>query len=386
MYKDERKKRDVYRDDIMSQIAQTGVYPSLTLVDSQLDDIDFKLSMFAWRVKSHASRFDPDTYNKEYETLWRDLKILYECVNELAVKEYAALRKYIESELDVLEAAAIDNFNKAELETTSTFGKTLFYLGNGFNQQYKNGTITVDVGDIKTRRGSRIAAVFTSTDVDLANVSFTIGDKKIAPYNYAGEYYKVPGGPVPKEFDGTVSTASKRGTYVAVTTDNKIDGSKEYSVLNGLNRVRFTGESYKVSYPDIKSAEAIRFDEAGEYSFYIFNGSKAVFSFTDDPVKTSFNSREITIKDKICRVSFSLRPGTAWTVSTDGNVYAVKPGTAIKSDTLFCEYSDESLKEYKIIETGRGEEITLSVSCMISNADKPYYDITGIALKESLTI
>lgn len=193
MYKDQIKKTAYYTSEAVKSITKDGVYPDPALIEKQLRDIDTRLCIFYYKFRYSGEDFSVSEYNQQYNQIYQDLKILYDCINELSVKEYNAINQYIDTELKDMEIVASDYMKRADMETTNLFGNTIFYKASGFNQQYINGQIIIDIGDIVTHQNANIICMCDGTDIPLENAYFTIESTKLSPYEYNQDQYTVPG-------------------------------------------------------------------------------------------------------------------------------------------------------------------------------------------------
>lgn len=384
VYKDEELKQKAYREKIMKSIAATGVYPSLSLVEQQLDDIDLKLSMFTYRYKQKGTTFDVERYNTEMQDIYKDISILYQVVQELSIKEYNELKDYANRELDYLEQKSKECLNRAELEITTDLGNTIYYAANGFNQQYINGRVEIDLGAIKTHAGRTLSCILEGTDLDLSQTIFDINGSQISPYGYNQDTLKLSGDTSYQAYTFIINKDQKLSGSIPLQSDSfKPDERHSYRILSGRNKIRFRTSSYKTSYIDISNNSSFAEDTEGIYTFYILNGTYASFEYSNRPVQTNFIGDTITSMPFIQKIEITANANTAIELHTDGIVYAHNPDYYIKNDVLYAVNPVEECNDYIVEEKKDSAEISLPAKVIIKEADRPYYDITQIAIKES---
>lgn len=393
MYIDETKKQAYYKQNIMQRIASTGVYPSLALVNQQLDDLDLKLSVFTNTFKPTGGTFDVDLYNQELEQIYADLTILYECVNELAVVEYTELKNFIDRELLELQNLAEEYNQRTTLELTNMFGTTLFYQGSGFDQQYLNGEITVSLGDITTHESAKVACFVGGTDLPVENISFTLGDYKLSPYSLNSDTIRIPG-EINREtyiFIMNEDQQSMASSTIPVQIDNFTPSVyRDYRVLAGKNYVSFTrnqnyeGDPNMAEYMDMTQAQSLYFEYDGTLEFVIYGGSYLTVDTSQELISSSVDTPKATNLDRIQNVKLGVAAETALELYTDGTIYIKEVNNYINDGVFYISTSLNTIYDYLIEESYEADEYVLSdCKMVISNADQPYYDITTIAVKES---
>ena len=385
MYIDQKKKIEYYRKLIMDTIAKTGSDPAPSLVQDRLNDIDASLSIYRMNYKSSGDTFDTDEYNNSLNNIYQDLLILYQSVYELSVKDYNELKTEIDRELQDLETMAQKCYRRSELETTNTFGKTLFFQASGFKQEYESGIITIPIDTITTHEQATLACIVDGADtLPYDSMYFEINDKRVKPYNYNSDTYKVPGNDNVNTYAYTITDEKKSSTF-PFTIDKFMPIEKAtYKILSGKNSVVFYDtQKYNSTSLTKESNMSLRIAKNGIVTFYVYNAKNISFEFNKEPTSKNFKENTITTPDMIQKIRLVVETGTVFNVITDGTIYAYYDAGFI-SDNILYGYRHDTILDYLLIETKESDTVTISgINLVIENAEHSYYGITDIAIKES---
>ena len=129
-------------------------------------------------------------------SIYQDLLILYKLVFYFKLNRLENTKTYVETHLSELETLAEIYGRKNDLETGSTsVGKTLFFQGSGFNQNTRNYTTTLDLGQINVVPGSKIAFFISGRYFKPESVRFYMSDFSCTPFTLNRDYIKIPGEP-----------------------------------------------------------------------------------------------------------------------------------------------------------------------------------------------
>ena len=130
-YLDVEKKLKYHKEKILKEFVQKGIYPDNKLINSRLQSINSHLSLFKNYNKITGEKFNANEYNESLLLIYKDLKILYDVLYELTIKEYNNQQNFINSYINEL-SSIVDTFEKrAQFENNSTtFGKTLLFNVN----------------------------------------------------------------------------------------------------------------------------------------------------------------------------------------------------------------------------------------------------------------
>ena len=140
-YADQIKKIDFYKSRITNDLARRGIYPDDERINKQIKNINTMLGIFQYKAVSSGETFDTKKFNEDVEYIYQDLKILYELVYELTIKEFEELQIYCETHLTELRKMAEHYQYRTKLELDSTYlGTTVLYQSNSYNSSMNNGT------------------------------------------------------------------------------------------------------------------------------------------------------------------------------------------------------------------------------------------------------
>lgn len=388
MYIDQEKKLAYYKKLIMDTITSSGAYPTPSMVQEELDDIDTALSIFRTTFKKGGDTFDVDDYNQKLGQIYQDLLILYQTVYELSVTEYNELKNEVDRQLQDLETYAQKAYQRSMMETTNLFGTTLYFASSGFKQEYENGTIMIPIDTIQTHEQARLACIVDGADsLPYDSMYFTINGTRIKPYNYNEDYYMVPGESNIQVYKYTLNTDKKAYTF-PLSIDKFIPkNSNKYTVLAGKDKiVTLSYTSHAETIVAKESNMALSFPNACTLSFWVYNATDIQFEFDRNPIRTSFNGTRIASPDKKQKIEIELAANTVMDIKTDGDIYAYLDTPFLSDDTLYT-YRRKDIYDYLLEETSEPDTVTISdIKLVIENADHSYYGITDIAIKESQTV
>lgn len=385
MYIDQEKKLEYYTKLIIDTITKTGAYPAPSLVQSRLNDIDTALSIYRMHINTSGKTFDTTEYNNDLNNIYNDLLILYQSVYDLSVKEYNELKTEIDNELQDLETTAQKCYRRSELETTNTFGKTLFFQSSGFKQEYDNGVITIPIDSITTHEQATLACIVDGADsLPYDSMYFEINKKRIKPYNYNSDTYKVPGSSNIKTYPYTLSSDKKSSTFSFVIDDFTPDDKASYKILSGKDSFTFLDSTrYSPTLMTKTPNMSVSIDKRGTVTFYVYNAKSISFEFNKEPLSKNFSTNIISSPDTIQKINIKFETGSVFNVITDGTIYAYYDISFISDDSV-CGYRHDTVSDYLLIETKESDTVKIDdIKLIIENANYSYYGITDIAIKES---
>ena len=153
MYLDEIEKLNYYKKQIVDNYLEKGSTIDKNKLQSKLDDIDAKLSIFRQGYIEEGETLILDKFNDQKSDIYADLCILYKVAYKIAREKLATVEHRIECELESLNEKAKKYKNKTALETLSVYGNTIYFATNGFNQQYKDGQVEISLGRLSIPSG-----------------------------------------------------------------------------------------------------------------------------------------------------------------------------------------------------------------------------------------
>lgn len=392
-YMDVAKKFNYYKESILKEFVQNGVYPDNSLINSRLRSIDMYISIFNHHKILPGDRFNTDEYNEYLKLIYADLKILFELLYELQVKEYNKQQDFITSYVNELYSV-VDTYKKrADYENSSTtFGKTILFQNNSFKINSENSTTYIELEDIEVSDASSISCIANINNVDPDNLVFVFTDilteKKymITPYNFSGEILTMPG---IKSTENTVITMpedQKITGPVMLEIGSEVNTKHKYTVLGGKNKIFV---NYKdINNYDIKdvptSLGSLIFSNKTYINFYVVGGNSVSFKFNKKPLAANFPTEEQRISNlnPIHHFFIECDEDFSFEIELDkGDIYAVKEEAIINNNKLY--YTGTNLiRDFNIIEQKTGELKTYNAQLKIYNDNDEDFDIESIIIKQ----
>lgn len=384
MYRDAVLKVNFYKARIMQELTKRGVYPDQITVQSRVDSIDDRLSIFRYIEAAPGSDFDTEKFNTDMEYIWQDLHFLYKLAYELTVKEYVELKAYVDCHLAELEDMARKYRYKTELEIGSTsLGKTIFFQASGYNTSYTGDMAEVSLGTITATKGSRLACIFDADDVAASNVIFSFDNNNCSPYSYNKDFFKVPGEARSVTYnyslldDLIISSAFQLNIPNSVA---KIDS--QYVVFGGKDTVAVYDNSKNQTFVKKQQGSPCSITKAGRVEFYIYGGSFINFDFSKEPVSKNFTGTNVSNLKKRHKIIIESNGDLTLNFVTDGQVFAVREDGIIKDDKLYYPTAVQ-LHDFLIEEFLPGETVTYTnAKVIVVGVGADPVIINTIAIKE----
>lgn len=389
-YLDVELKLKHYKEQLLQQFIDKGIYPTDDLISKYINNIDLKLSVFKNYNKITGEKFDTDEYNESIKLIFEDLNNLYEILNDLSIKEYNNLQNYIYSYLNELTSIVETFKNRADYENNSTtLGETLLFQDNNFTVENDNSTTIYNLNNLDIENGSTIACIANINNVNVENVVFSFENEreslKTTPYNLDNSLLKMPGEKTVTMYEYTLDDEQIINSSLALNIGTTISNKNKYTILGGKNKLLITDTENKCSVIDVpNSSGALLFKNKSSINFYVKDGSTITFKFNKKPLSTNFPIEEqtITIEKDIqyfhieCDEDFYLEIEL-----NEGNIYAIKENGIINNNNLY--YTGLNLiKDFYILETTPGEIRNYKVKLIIYNDNNSNAEIQNIIIKK----
>lgn len=395
-YKDVVKKFNYYKESVLKEFVQNGIYPDNSLIESRLKSIDMYLSIFKHHKIMPGERFNPAEYNEYIKLIYSDLKILFELLYELQIEEYHKQQNFITSYINELYAV-VDMYKKrAEYENASTtFGKTLLFQNSSFKISNDNSTSIIELEDLNITNASSISCIANINNVDPDNLLFVFVDKsditgntkyQITPFNYSGEILTMPGTKMITKTEIEMPEDQKITGPVVLDINEVIDTKNKYTVLGGKNKIFINyKDQNKYDINDIPtSMGSLIFSDKTYINFYVVGGNSVSFKFNKKPLAANFPTDEQRISNlkDIHHFFIECDKDFSFEIEIDkGDIYAVKEYGIINNDKLY--YTGTNLiRDFNIIEEKVGELKEYSVQLKIYNDNDADFDIESIIIKQ----
>lgn len=389
MFKDIELKLNYYKKKIIKDFIKKGIYPDNSLIQSKLNNIDFRLSIFKKIRIKEGSYFNAKEINECINDIYEDLNILYELLYEITEKEYLNLKYYIQSHLNELQSLSEVYLKRTELETFSTsLGKSILFQYNKFDINKKDNNTIINLGQVELEKADRIICIARINNVTYNNILFNLKQVNSVLtcnlYNYNHETLIIPGEKNKILYETSINNFQKINGNIKLAIAPDISNSS-FITLCGKDKILYkkadkTGEIIEEKPIGINS---LSFSTHSYIDFYVVGGSGISFRFNKRPIATNFNidNNKIENLNYIHHFFIECDEGFSFDFELEkGFVYAVKEDTIIEKNELF--YSGNiDIKDFLVIQTLNGDSIKYNASLEIYNQDIGEDDIEGIMIK-----
>lgn len=391
-YSDVIKKINYHKETILQEFIQKGIYPDNTLISNRLKNIDSYIALFKNSNVVTGEKFNVEEYNEYIKLIYKDLKILFELLEELQIKEYYRQQNFIESYINELYSIVNTYESRAKYENTSTtLGKTLLFKNNGFTIENDNSTTIINLDNIEINNASTLYCIANINNIDPENLIFVFTDEndnshQVTPYNYSNETLTMPGEKTIKETYVEIQNEQKLNSPFILSTDAPIDYKNKYTILGGKNKMFINYDSLNSSEVEEAPTSLGTFitKDKCRINFYIVNGNSVSFKFNKKPLYTNFPIEEHRISnlDKIHYFFIECEKDFSFEIELDkGDVYAIKEPGIINNDKLYYTGSN-LIDDFNIIEEQSGEPKNYKAQLKIYNDNDSSYDIESIVIKQ----
>jgi hypothetical protein len=395
MYQDMLAKASFHKERIIKEFIKHGVFPTDSMISTQINNIDTALSIFKHEDVLEGSTFDGEEFNKEFKSIYEDLKILYVLLYKLTVEEYTSLKAFVDTHLDELESSATMYKLKAIQEASSSaLGRTIFFQHNSFDIDTDNNVNVIDLGSVSLLRGSRVACFINANNIEPDRVVFKLENDtesiSVSPYNYNQDSILIPGDINKNSFDVTINEDQIINGPVELDIDTELSQRNLYVVLAGKDNImtRSYGSNSQSIYEKPTQTNMMSFDNKTYIDFYVVGGNKITFRFNKKPLSTNFPLTDYQVSNlkEIHHFFIEAEEGFAFDFELDqGTVYAVKENGVINNDKLYFARTMD-IRDFHVVEYKLGDKVDYNVSAIVYNDDGANIDIESITIKELLSI
>lgn len=382
MYLDEIEKLNYYKKQIVDNYLEKGSTIDKNKLQSKLDEIDAKLSIFRQGYIEEGETLNLDKFNDQKSDIYADLCILYKTAYKIAREKLATVENRIECELQSLNETAKQYKDKTALETLSVYGNTIYFATNGFDQQYKDGQVEINLGSISIPSGSYIVCICDCDETEPENIVFEFDDNiKIADYMYGRKYLKLAG-------NYTINTEEIEKTEAAATAfEVKGEGanpSSTYNIYAGKNKLTIKNpDIYRTRFVDKTLNIPFVADSDCEISFYIYGASTIAFNYSGEYDYKSFDGYLIESPKYRQKVLIKAKSGFTLDFVTDGTIYADKQSCITGDSSVICPKGYDGVSDFLLEEIAYGDDITFdNVRIVAKNATVAFHDINYVAIKQ----
>lgn len=386
-YSDEIKKIEYYKQRIIDRYLSQGQIIDKLKLQSYIDTIDTKLSIFRQGFIDNGETLDINKFNQQKAALYQDLKILYELVFEIANNKLATTEAYIKCSMEELAEIAKKYQYKTALESLSIYGNTIYYETNGFNQYYDNGRVYIDLGTISIPSGSIVACLLDSNECDHKDVTFKFDeDIQIADYLNNKSYLFIEGNYKINTYD--IESEINYNESFKIPLEEELKENAQYNLLAGEDYIKIkyldTGE---IEYKQKTLNIPIQLTRDAEISFYTYNATYIELDMNTNPEYKNFESNSIISPKQRQKILIKAKSGFTFDLSTDGRIFADISNCIINNQELYSSVNYSNISSYTVEEIEYGDPISFdNVQVIINNAGTTFYDINSIAIKQIQTI
>ena len=387
LYSDEIKKIEYYKQRIIDRYLNQGQIIDKLKLQSYIDTIDTKLSVFRQGFIENGEVLDLDKFNQQKAALYQDLKILYELIFELANERLTTTEAYIKCSMAELNELAKKYQYKTALESLSIYGNTIYYKTNGFIQYYNGGRVYIELGPVSIPSGSIIACLLDSNECDHKDVTFKFDDNtQIADYLNNKSYLFIEGNYKINTYD--IKSEINYSESFKIPVETEIKENTQYNLLAGEDYV-------KIKYFDTGEIEYIKktlnipvtIDRDAEISFYTYNATYLELDMNKVPEYKNFEGNNIISPKQRQKVLLKVNSGFTFDLATDGRLFADISSCIINNQELYSSVNYPNIDSYTVEEIEYGDPVNFSnVQVIVNNADTTFYDINYIAIKQAQTI
>ena len=389
-YKDVNKKLDYYKKQILKEFVSKGIYPSNSLIESRLKNIDAHLALFQNYNVVTGNLFNANEYNERLKLIYQDLSFLYELLYELTILDYNKLQNFINSHLSELNSI-VETYNKrAEYEnSTTTLGKTLLFKNNSFSIENKDSMTIVNLGSVNIANASTLACIANINNVLPENIVFKFKNEDnlvtTSSYNYNGDLLVMPGELKKTIYEYKLQDNQKMNGPLLLDVVSEVNMKNKYNILGGKNKifVNYKDSNGFIVEEKPLTAESLSFDKKAYINFYVVDGNSISFRFNKKPISTNFpiDTQRIDNLNYIHHFFIECEEDFSFEFELDkGTVYAIKETGIISDDKLYYTGS-EQVNDFLIIETATGDEKTYEV-IMEAHDSNDALDIESIIIKQ----
>lgn len=390
MFKDIEYKLNYHKENITKSFIKRGIFPDNRLIQSQLNSIELRLSIFKNPKIKEGSTFNTDEMNYAIKCIYDDLSILYKLLEEITVKEYNKLSYYIDSHLRELDEVSRMYLKRAELESYSTaLGKSLFFKHNTFDLEKKDNFTVINLGPIEIEDASKVACISNINNVEASNIVFRFknGEDIIScnAYNYNHDSVIFPGEKKKNEYMTKVSDSQKiNGRLELPIVVSDTNGS--FVTLAGKDKILYkkADESGEIIEEKPVAINALSFKNHSYIDFYVVGGTSIAFRFNKKPLATNFNMNANRIENLNYIHHFFIECDDNFSFDFElekGSVYAIKENTLVEQDSLY--YSGQvDVKDFLVIHTLPGDKKTYDTTVEVHNTAISEDDIESIMIKK----
>lgn len=384
-FKDVKKKIKLYKEEIIKDIISTGKYPSSEDIKARLYDIDPFLPIFNKTRVYPGDKLNVKELNRDYESIYKDLSIIYQILEELVVIEIEELKSYINTHISSLENEVSSFKKRAEAEINSTLlGDTLLNKTSNFEIVKEPGKKIVKLGEVGIRKGSSVSFIVNASNIEAEKCRCVLQDNDdryiASPYNYNQESIIIESDLKPNRYNISIEDLSKISTPFELKIP-KMSRESKYITLTQRDKAKVTERSGTHFYSLIDGFVA---GDNCTIEFIVVGGKFAEFTFNKPPVEANFNLENRFVDNLKYYHLFRLKleEGTFIRFSSpNGEIFGEKQDALVRNDKIYYT-GNSSVREFFIDEHDYSQRKNYYAYLEILNDDKEKIDIENVLIKE----
>ncbi len=384
LYLDQEKKIEYYKQKISNYYLGNGKVVEKLIIDRYLDSIDTKLSVFKQDFINNGENLDVDKFNEQKIDIYTDLKILYETLYKLAKDRLTKIENKVICQLEELKLKEKEYKSRTAFESLSVHGNTILFKTNNLSQEYSNGKVRINLGQITIPSGSYCACMLNIDNVDPSNVIFKFNNNtQVSDYFYNRNLLKVAGNYLINTYN--VKNEEKNISELKINIDKElIKESNKYNVFVEEDNIKIKYSSeYGSIYKQKNTGISFQINSKARISFYVYGASKIEFNMNNNYSYKNFDGYTIKTPKQRQKITIDAEAGFVFDLITDGRVFADYSSCIIENNEIYSMSNFNDVTNYMIEEIYCGDpEVFDDVYIEISSTDTTFYDINYVAIKQ----
>jgi hypothetical protein len=382
-YLEKIKKANFFRNELINNfIKNNSEYPNKEYIESLVEDIDTRLSIFDYDNVDADEPFDTDKFNQDLFYIYSDLKIIYELIYEISVNKYYELEKYCDCYLMSLENMADSYEKKADTLLNSTsLGNTVLYQDSGFDIEINNQNAVISLADFTLSDLSIVSFIIDGNGFNNSNVLLKFGDYTLSPHSVNYDTIKLNGEAMSTTYTYELDEEENVGSSFKIDDVSLIaNSSYDYRVYSSYGNILKT-EGVTKSLYEYEYLNDISSDLQTTYTFYLINATYIKFDFSIEPIYKNFNDYYVDITEDVAFFSIEMPADSEFNFTSDGIIYAKKETSSVIDESLYVMNLTDGKDFYVIEEKPLGVQTFEDVKVYISGIDINAFEVNSLAIK-----
>ena len=242
-YNDMLKKYQYYKEHIINDYVNQGVFPNTSIINNTIERINLALPILQDYKVAEGSFFDTNHYNDTFNQVKQDLIYLYELLYDLNVAKYQELQSYMDLHLTDLNTKLKEYKQRALIEINSTsLGKTILFNTNCVPAMEHN-TLYIDLDNIVVHKNSKLACFLNANNVSMDDIVFILtnvdtGEQLFAPvYNNNQYSINIPGEITFNDHYFNYSDETIKYDQINLNIGSNNQENNDYHIFSGKNMI-----------------------------------------------------------------------------------------------------------------------------------------------------